>query len=146
MTQLTENFTLEELIQSATAEAKGIKNVPNSAELSNLKAVAKLLQSIRNKYGKPIKVSSGFRCKQLNKAVGGSATSQHLSGEAADIKATGKGCTNAALFKCIKGMIESGEIRVGQLIWEYGTQTNPQWVHVSLPYRKVNNILYLYSK
>lgn len=141
---LTPNFTLTEMLRSATASKYGISNQPNSVELSNIKKTAKLLQQIRDKYGKPIYVSSGFRCKRVNSLVGGSSTSQHMLGEAADIKATKT--SNKELFDCIKKMIEKGELKVGQLIWEYGTKSEPNWVHVSVPYRKVNNILYLYSK
>lgn len=68
-----------------------------------------------------------------------------MNGEAADICATG-GRTNSHLFSVIKGMIDNGEIKVGQLIWEYGTKKEPNWVHVSLPYTKVNKILYFYNK
>ena len=129
-TKLTKNFTLEELYASDTA---------------NRKELAELLQKIRDKYGYPIHVNSGYRCLALNNVVGGSKTSQHVIGQAADIVATG-GRTNAHLFNVIKGMIASGEIQVGQLIWEYGTKQEPNWVHVSLPYSKVNNILYFYDK
>ena len=113
--------------------------------MEHIKELAELLQKIRDKYGYPINVNSGYRCLALNNAVGGSKTSQHVIGQAADIVATG-GRTNAHLFNVIKEMIDSGEIQVGQLIWEYGTKQEPNWVHVSLPYSKVNNILYFYNK
>ena len=84
-------------------------------------------------------------CEILNNVIGGSKTSQHRKGEAADIEAFDG--NNANLFKLIKSMIESGELEVGQLIWEYGTKTQPNWVHVSLPMsHKKNQILYYYSK
>lgn len=144
-TKLTKNFTLEELYASATANRKGINNYPPESMMENIKELAELLQKIRDKYGYPIHVNSGYRCLALNNAVGGSKTSQHVIGQAADIVATG-GRTNAHLFNVIKEMITSGEIQVGQLIWEYGTKQEPNWVHVSLPYSKVNNILYFYNK
>lgn len=144
-TKITKNFTLEELYASSTANRKGINNFPPDNIKKQLIDLAALLQKIRDKYGYPIYVNSGYRCLALNNAVGGSKTSQHLKGQAADIVATG-GRTNAHLFTVIKGMIDSGELKVGQLIWEYGTKSEPNWVHVSLPYTKVNNVLYLYSK
>ena len=145
MESLSRNFTLEELISSNTAQAKGIDNIPGAIEKQNLKLLAQtVLQPIRDKYGKPISVTSGYRCPKLNAAVGGSKTSQHLKGQAADIKCTAT--TKAELFNLIKGMINKGELTVGQLIWEYGTKKEPNWIHVSLPYTKKNNILYLYSK
>lgn len=144
-TKITKNFTLEELYVSPTANRKGINNYPPENVKKQLVDLAALLQKIRDKYGYPIHVNSGYRCVSLNNAVGGSKTSQHLSGQAADIVATG-GRTNACLFNVIKEMMDSGELRVGQLIWEYGSKSEPNWVHVSLPYTKVNNVLYLYSK
>lgn len=135
--KLTEHFTLEEFIESSTAKAKGIENKPNERELASIKHLAQVLEKVRVKYGKPIKVNSGFRCAKLNAAVGGSKTSQHMKGEAADIVAVNG--TNKELFDCILGMIRSGEIAVGQLIDEY----NYKWVHVSIPYTKKNNVLHL---
>lgn len=144
-TKLSANFTLEELIASTTAAQKKINNTPNMCEKENLQRLATLiLQPIRNKYGKAITVNSGFRCAALNKAVNGSSTSQHLTGSAADISCTAT--SKAKLFALIKQMVESGEIKVGQLIWEYGSKTEPNWIHVSLPYSKVNQILYIYNK
>lgn len=145
MENLSDNFTLEELISSTTAKAKGIDNTPGAIEKQNLKLLAQtVLQPIRDKYGKPITITSGYRCPKLNAAVGGSKTSQHMKGQAADIKCTAT--SKAELFNLIKGMINKGELTVGQLIWEYGTKKEPNWIHVSLPYAKKNNILYLYSK
>lgn len=142
--KLYKNFTLEELIVSSTARAKHIDNKPNSIELENLKKLANnILEPIREKWGQPIKIKSGFRSTALNNAIKGSSkTSQHMKGEAADIKTIIPG-QNHQLFNIIKRMIENKEITVGQLIWEKGTKTEPQWIHVSLPYSKVNNILYL---
>lgn len=143
--KLSKNFTYEELIASTTASNKGIDNTPNEDQVAQLKLLCeKVLQPIRDKYNHPIIITSGFRCKALNKAVGGSNTSQHMMGQAADIKCTAT--TKAYLFNLILSMIKSGEIKVGQLIWEYGTKKEPNWIHISLPYSKVNNILYLYNK
>ena len=145
--KLTEHFTLEELIASSTAKAKGIDNTPNEEEQAHLLQLCQqILEPIRKIYGQPIKVTSAFRCKKLNTAVGGAKTSQHLTGCAADIKATKT--TNAVLFHCIKQLIEQKKIFVGQLIWEYGTKNEPNWVHVSMPRvgKPNNQILYLYKK
>lgn len=144
--KITKNFTFEEMIKSNTATRLGINNNPSKEEAENIiQLVEKVLQPIRNKYGKPIVVNSGYRCEKLNNAVGGSKTSQHRYGAAADIEANNG--NNTKLFYCIKEMIEKGEIEVGQLIWEYGSKENPNWVHVSLPMpHKKNQILYYYSK
>ena len=143
--KISKNFTMEEMVKSNNAKRLGIDNTPSEKETRNIiELVEKVLQPIRNKYGKPIYVNSGFRCEELNKAVGGSKTSQHRYGSAVDIEANNG--NNTKLFYCIKEMIENGEIEVGQLIWEYGNKKNPNWVHVSLPMpHKKNQILYLYS-
>lgn len=138
---ITKNFTLEELTKSATANLLKIDNVPNEqikAELTKL--CTELLQPIRDKYGKPIIVSSGYRSEALNKAVGGSKTSQHRFGQAADIKASDG--NQRALWDVIKSMIDNGEIKqFGQLIWEKGNLASPQWIHISTGIK--NQILYL---
>ena len=138
--KLTEHFSLEELIKSSTAKAKKIDNTPTQAAKTNLQHLASnILEPIRLKYNKPIIVTSGYRSMALNKAVGGSKTSQHLLGQAADIKAPHN--ENKALFQLIEKMVKAGEIQVGQLIDEYGYK----WIHVSLPRtNKPNNqILHL---
>ena len=122
--RLSDNFTLEELIYSKTAEENGVDNTPSEEIIKKLKRLCvKILQPIRDKYGDAIYVRSGYRCDELNKLVGGSKTSQHRKGEAADIVCK----DNGALWEIITGMIESGEIVVGQLINEY----NLSWIHVS---------------
>lgn len=143
--RLTNNFTLEELYASATADRKGIDNFPSPIVQQNLRALAeKILQPIRDEYRHPIIVTSGYRCATLNKAVGGAKTSQHLTGSAADIKCTHT--SKAYLFRMIKRMIEAKKIVVGQLLWEYGNADEPSWIHISLPTAtKKNQILYLYK-
>ena len=84
-----------------------------------------------------------YRCSKLNTTVGGTKTSQHLYSQATYIKCTD---TKAQLFNVIKKMITKEEIKVGQLIWEYGTKKEPNWIYVSLPYKKINQVLYLYTK
>lgn len=118
-------FTMTELTSSATARRKGIDNTPDAKAKAALSAlVANVLDPLREKYGKPIVVSSGYRCPKLNKAVGGVARSQHTKGEAADIRCvSGSRAENKRLFDLI---VASG-LPFDQLIDEYGYD----WVHVS---------------
>lgn len=138
--KISENFNLYEFTDSKTADKKKIDNTPGPSERSNIYTlVNEILQPIRSEFGKSIKVNSGFRSKDLNKVVGGSSTSQHLTGSAADITTYD---SNDELFKLILQMIDDGDIVVGQLIWEYGNENYPSWIHISLPNAgKVNNIL-----
>lgn len=138
MEKFSKNFTYEELVSSATAKRLKIDNTPNEEQKEKLKRLAvEILQPIRDKYGKPIVVTSGFRCAKLNNAVGGAKTSQHCKGEAADIRSVSDSIKdNKELFNLVLQMLKDKEIKVGQLIDEYGYN----WVHVSLPRNgKVNN-------
>lgn len=136
---LSKNFTLNELTHSSTAIANKVSNIPGKLELENLKKLCtEILQPIRDKCGDSIHITSGYRSQMLNKLVGGSKTSQHLKGEAADITVYSKE-GNKKLFDMIVKMIEKGEITVGQLIDE----SDYKWLHISLPYSKVNQILHL---
>lgn len=143
MEKFSNNFTYEELIKSPTANRLKINNTPNSQQYKQLKKLAiDILQPIRDKFGEPLIVTSGFRCEKLNKAVGGSKTSQHCKGEAADIHTVSDTIKdNKKLFDLILDMIKKGEITVGQLIDEY----NYNWVHVSLPRvgKQNNQILHI---
>ena len=118
-------FTLQELTKSATAQRKGIDNSPGSAAMANLVAlVEKVLDPLREAYGKPIIVTSGYRCEKLNKAVGGATSSQHVKGQAADIRSVSdKPEDNKVLYDLI---VKLG-LPFDQLINEYGYD----WVHVS---------------
>lgn len=129
---ITKNLTLEELIHSDTAKAKGIDNSPTNEHLKYLIEIANnIFQPLRDGIGKPIRISSGYRSEKLNKAVGGSKTSQHNKGQALDLVAT-PGFTNKDIFDYIKKNLE-----FDQMIWEFGTDKNPDWVHVS--YNKGKN-------
>lgn len=132
-------FTIKELTKSSTAEAKGIDNTPTPEVERNLTAlVDNILDGVREIYGKPITVNSGYRCQELNKAVGGSATSDHVKGFAADITCSNKK-ENAILFDIIKNTFI-----FDQLIWEKGNDQYPDWVHVSFnPNRQRKQILKL---
>lgn len=115
-------FTIKEMAKSSTAKAKGIDNTPSDEEIAKLqKLIEAVLDPLREWYGKPIRVNSGYRCEALNEAVGGSNTSQHRLGEAADITVgTKKG--NKKLFNYIKD-----NLPFDQLI----NESNFSWVHVS---------------
>lgn len=133
--KLTKNFTLEELSNSSTAKRLGIDNIPNNEQVNNLRLLCeKVLQPIREKYGKPIIVSSGFRCDKLNKAVGGSKTSEHRYGMAADFHSLSDTLSdNKELWDLIRTM----NLNFGQLIYEYGSDYGPDWIHIS--YNEKNN-------
>ncbi len=128
--QLSKYFTLAELTPSSTAKRLGIKNEPTPAHLECLKGLAtNVLDKVREHFDKPIWISSGYRSKALNDVTpGSSATSQHCSGEAADLDQDGRGTgvSNKMVFDYIKD-----HLNFDQLIYEYGTDANPDWVHVS---------------
>jgi hypothetical protein len=124
--KITQHFTLEELCASATAKAKGIKNVPGNQELINLTALCvAVLEPLRQWFGREVKIGSGYRCPVLNAAVGGVSNSQHMKGQAADL--------------CIDGDMEKGKkwfnyirnhLVFDQLIMEHNAK-GTYWVHVS---------------
>jgi hypothetical protein len=125
--QLSKNLMLAEVTRSETAKRKGISNMPTPEHIENFKLLAeRVFQPIREHFGKPIIISSGYRSKALNTAIGGALSSQHCQGEAIDIDMDGTDITNAQVFNYIKDNLE-----FDQLIWEFGTDTNPDWVHVS---------------
>jgi zinc D-Ala-D-Ala carboxypeptidase len=125
--QLSTNLSLAEVTRSETAKRKGISNMPTAEHIENFKKLASnIFQPIREHFGKPIIISSGYRSAELNKAIGGSLSSQHCSGEAIDIDMDGTDITNAQIFYFIKD-----NLNFDQIIWEFGTNTNPDWVHVS---------------
>ena len=125
--QLTNNFSLKELTTSETATRKGLDNTPNEAVIANLKTLAEnILQPVREHYGKSVKVNSGYRSPEVNASVGGSKTSDHCKGQAADIEITG--VANGDLAKYI-----AENYKFTQVILEFYTQGIPDsgWVHVS---------------
>lgn len=125
--QLSEHFELAEFTRSSTAKRAGISNMPTDAHLENIKLLCeKILEPIRVHFARSIILSSGYRSSALNRAIGGASSSQHCSGEAADIDMDGTNVTNAQIFNYIKDNLE-----FDQLIWEFGTDSNPDWVHVS---------------
>ena len=125
---LTKNLTLAEVTKSTTAKRLGIDNQPDEWTIENLRAVGEcVFQPLRDSFGCPIYVSSGYRSPELNKAIGGSLRSQHIQGRALDLDAdVFRGCTNGEIFRFILN-----NLTFDQLIWEFGDEDNPDWVHVS---------------
>jgi len=125
--KLSENFSLAELVKSQTAVRKGINNEPGTAEIENLIHLAKnILQPVREHFGKPVIISSGYRSPELCEAIGSSAKSQHAKGEAADFEISG--VDNKELATWI-----SKNTEFDQLILEFydGVDPNSGWVHCS---------------
>ena len=125
--KLSENFSLAELVKSQTAVRKGINNEPGTAEIENLIHLAKnILQPVREHFGKPVIISSGYRSPELCEAIGSSAKSQHAKGEAADFEIGG--VDNKELATWI-----SKNTEFDQLILEFydGVDPNSGWVHCS---------------
>lgn len=126
--QLSPHFTLAELCKSATGIRLGIDNVPNADVIANLQALCvNVLEPIRDYFGRPVTVMSGYRCPDLNRAVNGARGSQHMTGEAADIEIAG--VANARLAR----WIADGNVPFDQVILEFYTRGIPDsgWVHVS---------------
>jgi hypothetical protein len=126
--QLSKNLTLAEMVRSESAKRAGINNNPTKPHLDNMVKLANnIFQPIRDNFKRPIHISSGYRSKALNDSIkGASKTSQHSLGEAIDIDMDGTDITNASVFNYIKD-----NLNFDQLIWEFGTDENPSWVHVS---------------
>lgn len=147
-------FNIFEFIKSETAIKKGIDNEPDEKSMDNLISLMRMMDKIRERWtqyceenylGSPaIIITSGYRSEELNKAVGGSKTSQHRYGEACDFKA--KNGQNKALFEVILDMIEEGDIECSQLIWEYGDENNPSWIHLGRYVGRKRNEVLRYEK
>jgi len=124
---ISKHISYKESVYSVTAIRKGIDNEPNEKQLSNMKLVAeKIFEPVRIHFNTPIKVNSFFRSPDLNKAIGGSTKSQHCKGQAIDIDDTYGKVTNAEMYWWIKDNLD-----FDQMIWEFGNNDNPNWVHVS---------------
>ena len=123
-TSISEHITYAEATVSNKAKQLGISNTPNERELKAMKLLAEtIFEPLRKWYGKPIQVTSFFRSAKINKAIGGSATSQHSLGQAIDIDTVSD---NKKLFDYIKD-----NLVFDQLIWEYGDDNTPAWIHIS---------------
>jgi hypothetical protein len=125
--KLSENLDLSEVIRSESAKRHGISNQPTPEHIENFKLLAeKIFQPIRDHFKVPIRISSGYRSKELNAKIGGSASSQHCKGQAIDIDQDGTSITNRQVFDFIKD-----NLPFDQLIYEFGDDNNPNWIHVS---------------
>ena len=124
---ISEHVSLKEATRSNTAKRLGIENMPDSETLITMQITAEhIFEPLRNKFNEPIYISSFYRSSELNKAIGGSTSSQHCKGEAIDIDDVYSKASNADFFNYIKNKLE-----FDQLIWEFGDDENPAWVHVS---------------
>ena len=124
---ISDNISFKEAIRSNTAERLGINNMPDNETLITMQITAQhIFEPLRSKFNEPIYISSFYRGKELNKAIGGSASSQHCKGEAIDIDDVYSKATNADFFNYINDHLE-----FDQLIWEFGNDESPSWVHVS---------------
>ena len=127
MERISKHITYKEAIRSNTALRLNINNIPNDYEISNMVGIASnVFEPLREYVGGPIKINSMFRSEALNRAIGGSSRSQHCQGRAIDLDDTFGHKTNAEMFNYIKN-----NLNFDQLIWEFGDDTNPNWVHVS---------------
>ena len=141
---ISKHVSIKEGVYSITATRLGIDNEPNKEQLANMKLLAEeIFEPLRAYVGGPIKINSFFRCPELNKAIGGSGKSQHCHGQAIDIDDTFGRCTNAEMFEFIKKHLD-----FDQIIWEFGDETNPDWVHVSYvsPDQNRNRCLQAYKE
>lgn len=131
--KLTAHFELGEFTRSESAKRHGVSNEPTPEHLENIKVLCeKILEPIRTKFG-PLNISSGYRSKVLNHYIGGSLSSQHCEGKAADLDQDGMdGVSNTEIFNWIKDNLD-----FDQMIWEFGDNNKPDWVHVS--YNGVKN-------
>ena len=124
---ISKHVSYKEGVYSTTALRLGLKNDPTDAHLKNMKLVSeKIFEPLRMHVGGPIKINSFYRGPELNKAIGGSSKSQHCHGQAIDIDDTYGHASNAEMFNWIKA-----NLNYDQMIWEFGTDENPNWVHVS---------------
>ena len=134
MNKISRHISYKEAVYSATAKRKGIKNVPNDDQIYNMRKVADyIFEPLRLYVGGAIKITSFFRSPDLNTAIGGSAKSQHCKGQAIDIDDVFGHKTNYEMFEYIRENLD-----FDQLIYEFGTNDNPDWVHVSYVSKKEN--------
>ena len=126
--KLSQHLMLAEMTRSDSAKRRNISNTPKPEHLDNMKVLAKMVfEPIRNFFKCPIYISSGYRSEALNRAVKGSSSSQHCLGQAMDIDMDGSGTiSNKEVFCYIRDTLD-----FDQLIWEFGDNYNPDWVHVS---------------
>ena len=124
---ISKHISDKEGVYSTTATRRGIDNVPNEEQKACMELVAlEIFEPLRDWVGGPIKINSFFRSPELNTAIGGSSKSQHCRGQAIDLDDTFGKCTNSEMYHWIKEHLD-----FDQMIWEFGDDNNPDWVHVS---------------
>ena len=141
---VSKHISDKEGVYSNTATRRGIDNIPDDEQLTNMKLLAeKVFEPLRTWVKGPIKINSFFRCPKLNTAIGGSSKSQHCTGQAIDLDDTFKFKTNSEMYHYIKNNLE-----FDQLIWEFGDENNPNWIHVSYvsPEKNRNRCLLAYKE
>lgn len=143
ITRLSEHISWNEGVRSRTALRRGIDNNPDIEEVKCMIETAELLfEPLRDWVGGPIRINSFYRGEELNTAIGGSKSSQHMKGQAIDIDDTYGHKTNAEMYHWIKDNLE-----FDQMIWEFGDDHNPNWLHVSfVEHRKNRKLLTVASK
>ena len=134
MFAISKHISLKEATKSNTAERLGIENFPDSPTLVNMQALAEnIFEPLRNFVGGPIYITSFYRSPELNKAIGGSTRSQHCLGQAIDLDDVLGNATNKDMFDYIRYNLD-----FDKLIWEFGSEHNPAWVHVSFRQEEEN--------
>ena len=127
MENISQHISYKEATRSNTANRLGIRNTPNKEQLGNMERLSRyIFEPLRGWVGGPIRINSFFRSTKLNTAVGGSKSSSHIKGQAIDIDDTHGHKTNAEMFHYIRQAMD-----FDALIWEFGNNKNPDWVHVS---------------
>ena len=127
MYKISNHISYKEAVYSNTATRRGIENTPDEEQLSNMRLTAnEVFEPLRVYVNGPIKINSFFRSQKLNTAIGGASKSQHCKGQAIDLDDTFGVMTNADMYKFIKEHLD-----FDQIIWEFGDDENPAWVHVS---------------
>ena len=125
--KISKHVSYKEGVRSRTADRRGLDNTPNESQLKCMKEIAEgLFEPLREWVAGPIKINSFFRGEPVNTAIGGSKYSQHMKGQAIDIDDTFGHKTNAEMYHYIKDNLD-----FDQLIWEFGDDKNPNWIHVS---------------
>lgn len=125
--RISEHVSYREAIKSNTATRRGIDNTPSDYEITNMVGVAEnIFEPLRKWVGGPIKITSMYRCEELNRAIGGSSRSQHCEGRAIDLDDTFGYKTNKEMFEYIRE-----NLNFDNLIYEFGDDNNPDWIHVS---------------
>ena len=127
MNKISKHISYKEGVYSITADRLGIDNTPSAYHLQNMELLAeKIFEPLRKYVNGPIAINSFYRCDELNTAIGGSSQSQHCEGRAIDIDDTYGYMSNKEMYEYIKNNLD-----FDQIIWEFGDDNNPNWVHVS---------------